>query len=174
MNKQTNMAHSQSSSDKLARGLGWLSLGVGLYQLLAPGKLTQKLGMQGSENSMRACGARGVMSGIGALSDNPSTGIWSRVGGDMIDLAVLTYALKDNRNPKRENVYLALTAVGILTAIDYACAKALSQRHAYQGGVIPDYSHRSGFPRGLESARGAALGFQVPADMKAALPSPTV
>lgn len=174
MHKQTDMTHSQSSSDKLARGLGWLSLGIGLYQLLAPGKLTRQLGMQGSENSMRACGARGVMSGIGALSDNPTPAIWSRLGGDVIDLSVLSYALKNERNTKKENVYLALTAVSILTALDYACVKSLSQRHAYQRGTTPDYSHRSGFPQGLESARGAAQDFQVPADMKDALPSTTL
>jgi len=174
MHKQSVMTHSQSSSDKLARGLGWLSLGIGLYQLLAPGKLTRQLGMQGSENCMRACGARGVMSGIGALTDNPTPAIWSRLGGDVIDLAVLTYALKDEHNTKKENVYLALTAVSILTALDCACAKGLSQRHAYQSGATPDYSHRSGFPQGLASARGAAQDFQVPADMKDALPSPTL
>jgi hypothetical protein len=165
MHKHTDMTQSQSSADKLARGLGWLSLGVGLYQLLAPGRITRELGMQGSENSM---------SGIGALSDNPTPAIWSRVGGDVLDLAALSFALKDEHNPKKQNVYLALTAVGILTALDYACAKALSQRHAYQGGATPDYSYRSGFPQGLASARGAALGFQVPADMKDALPSPTL
>lgn len=171
MPKQTDMSHSQSASDKLARGLGWLSLGIGLYQLLTPGKLARQLGMQGRENSMRACGARGIISGIGALSDNPTPAIWSRLGGDAIDLAVLTFALQDERNPKKQNVYLALTAVGILTAIDYACAKALSQRHAYQGGVTPDYRHRSGFPLGLESARGAAHDFELPADMKSTFPS---
>lgn len=174
MHKHTDMTQSQSSADKLARGLGWLSLGVGLYQLLAPGRITRELGMQGSENSLRACGARGVISGIGALSDNPTPAIWSRVGGDVLDLAALSFALKDKHNPKKQNVYLALTAVGILTAIDYACAKALSQRHAYQGGATPDYRYRSGFPQGLASASGAALGFQVPADMQDALPSPTL
>ena len=174
MHNHTNMTQSLSSSDKLARGLGWLSLGIGLYQLLAPGKVTRQLGMEGRENSLRACGARGVMSGIGALTDNPTPAMWSRVGGDIIDLAVLTYALKDDRNPKKQNVYLALTAVGIITALDYACAKSLSQRHAYQAGVTPDYSYRSGFPQGLESARGAAQDFEVPADMKAALPTPKV
>ena len=174
MHKHTDTAHSQSGADKLARGLGWLSIGIGLYQLLTPGKLTQKLGMQGNENNMRACGAREIITGIGAFSDNPTPAIWSRVGGDMLDLAALSFALKDAHNPKKQNMYLALTAVGILTAIDYACAKALSQRHAYQGGITPDYRQRSGFPKGLAGARGAASDFQVPADMKAALPSPTL
>ncbi|MBE0464316.1 MAG: hypothetical protein ACTIDY_09765 [Halomonadaceae bacterium] len=166
-----HMTRSLSTADRVARGLGWLSLGLGLYQLLAPHKLGEQLGLRGHENKVRACGAREMISGIGALTDNPTPAIWSRVGGDTLDLAALTYALQDRHNPKRKNLYLALTAVGIITAVDVYCAQALSKRHAYQAGVTPDYSHRSGFPQGLESARGAARDFKVPNDMQDALPS---
>lgn len=146
---------SMSPADKLARGLGWLSLGMGLYQLVAPRRLSRALGMPHHANSIRACGAREIVSGIGALSDNPTNAIWSRVGGDVLDFAALTFALK--RYPShKENHYLALTVVGVLAVVDVSCAKALSQRHAYQGGATPDYRQRSGFPNGLESAWGAA------------------
>lgn len=162
---------SMSPADKLARGLGWLSLGMGLYQLVAPRRLSRALGMPHRENKIRACGAREILSGIGALSDNPTNAIWSRVGGDVLDFAALTFALK--RHPShKENLYLALTAVGVLTVVDYSCAKALSQRHAYQGGVTPDYSQRSGFPGGLESAWGAARAEGSKAQETLRLPSP--
>lgn len=170
----TDMTRSLSTADRVARGLGWLSLGLGLYKLLAPRKLGEQLGMPGHENKMRACGAREMISGIGALTDNPTPAIWSRVGGDVIDLAALTYALQDRHNPKRKNLYLALTAMSVITAVDICCAQKLSKRHAYQSGVTPDYSHRSGFPQGLESARGAARGFEVPRDMQDALPNPPI
>ena len=54
----------------------------------------------------------------------------------------------------KENLYLALTAVGVLTIVDYGCAKALSQRHAYQGGITQIIASEvvSG---GLKSAWGA-------------------
>ncbi len=154
----------------MARGLGWLSLGIGLYQLLAPKRVGRALGLRGVEGRIRAGGARELMSGVGALSDNPTQALWSRVGGDALDLASLTYALQDRHNPKRQNIYLALTAVGVLTAIDLWCARSLSRRHAYQGGVTPDYRHRSGFPGGLANARGGARDFEVPRDMRHALP----
>ena len=161
---------SMSPADKLARGLGWLSLGMGLYQLVAPRRLGRALGMPHRANSIRACGAREIVSGIGALSDNPTNAIWSRVGGDVLDFAALTFALK--RHPShKENLYLAL-AVGVLTVVDYSCAKALSQRHAYQGSVTPDYSQRSGFPGGLESAWGAARAEGSKAQETLRLPSP--
>ncbi|WP_447927316.1 hypothetical protein [Vreelandella sp. EE27] len=166
------MTRSMSGADRVARGLGWLSLGIGLYKLLAPKKLSGALGMKGVSGRVRAGGVREIASGVGALSANPTQAVWSRVGGDVLDLAALSYALQDRHNPRRQNIYLALTAVGVLTAVDLWCAKALSQRHAYQGGVTPDFRRRSGFPGGLISARGAARGFDVPNDMKDALPTP--
>ncbi|WP_346796738.1 hypothetical protein R5M92_14855 [Halomonas sp. Bachu 37] len=172
--QSTDMTRSLGTSDRMARGLGWLSLGMGLCKVLAPQKLTSALGIEGSENMVRACGARELLSGVGALTDNPTPAIWSRVGGDVLDFAGLTFALRDEYNPKKENVYLALAVVGTLTAVDFYCAEKLSKRHAYQGGVTPDYSQRSGFPLGLQRSRGAASDFAVPDDMKAALPSPTL
>ena len=162
---------SMSPADKLVRGLGWLSLGMGLYQLVAPRRLGRALGMPQRHNKIRACGARGVVSGISALSDNPTRAIWSRVVGDVLDFSALTFALK--RHPShKENLYLALTAVGVLTIVDYGCAKALSQRHAYQGGITPDYSQRSGFPGGLKSAWGAARAEEGQAQLPPRLPAP--
>jgi hypothetical protein len=166
------MSHSLHGSDRLARGLGWFSLGLGLCQMLAPRKLTKPLGMEGFEPMVMACGAREVACGIGALSNNPTLAIWSRVGGDALDLAALAAALRDKHNPKKENVGVALAAVGAVTALDLYCATQLKKRYAYQAGPTPDYSDRSGFPHPADSMRGAASDFETPKDMRAALPSP--
>ncbi|WP_404376179.1 hypothetical protein [Vreelandella aquamarina] len=172
MKRYSRATRSMSPADKLARGLGWLSLGVGLYQLVAPRRLGRALGMPHRDNKkIRACGAREIVSGIGALSDNPTNAIWSRVVGDVLDFSVLTFALK-RHTAHKENLYLALTAVGVLTVVDYSCAKALSQRHAYQGGITPDYSQRSGFPGGVESAWGAARAEGSKAQVPPRLPAP--
>lgn len=166
------MSQSSDASDKLARGLGWFSIGLGLYKTLSPYSLTRHLGVEGKETLVRLCGAREILSGIGALSDNPTPAIWSRVGGDALDLAALATVMRDDHNYKKENVGLAMGLLVATTAVDLYCAQALNKRHAYQAGPTPDYSTRSGFPHGLEQARGAARDFNVPADMKAALPSP--
>lgn len=166
------MSHSLHGSDRLARGLGWFSIGLGLCQVLAPRKLTKALGMEGTELMVRACGVREIACGVGALSNNPTLAIWSRVGGDALDLAGLAAALRDKHNPKKENVGAALVFVGVTTAVDLYCASKLNKRYAYQAGPTPDYSDRSGFPKPAAEMRGAASDFATPHDMQAKLPSP--
>lgn len=149
-------SHSLQPSDRLARGLGWLGIGLGLYQLLAPRSVTRALGVEGAEAIVRSCGARGVVTGMGALSVNPKQALWVRSAGDVMDLAALLMLLADRDHPKRGNVQLALVAVGASAAASLYCAQAQTRRHAYQAGRTPDYSGRSGFPQGVERARGAA------------------
>ncbi|MGQ4878276.1 hypothetical protein ACOJCM_06850 [Billgrantia sp. LNSP4103-1] len=165
-------SHSLQPSDRLARGLGWLGIGLGLYQLLAPRSVTRALGVEGAEAIVRTCGARGLVTGIGALTVNPKQALWARSAGDVMDLAALLALLTDRDHPKRSNVKLALVAVGASTAASLYCAQAQTRRHAYQGGRTPDYSGRSGFPQGLEQARGAAARSGGLSSRPAALPSP--
>ncbi|HET8791482.1 MAG TPA: hypothetical protein VFM75_09760 [Modicisalibacter sp.] len=167
----SSMSRSMDVSDRLARGLGWFSIGLGLFELFAPRKLTNALGLQGRETLVRACGAREIVTGIGALSHNPTPAIWSRVGGDAMDLATLTPALKPG-NPKRDNALLAVGIVLGAAAVDIYCAQALTRRHKRLAGPTPDYSHRSGFSQPAALMRGAASDFATPADMRAELPMP--
>ena len=162
-------SQSQQFSDKLAIGLGWLGIGMGLYQLLAPHSITQALGTEGAEALVRGCGARNLVTGCGALSVNPKPALWVRSAGDALDLAGLLILLADRNHPKRGNVKLTLAGVGACTVASLYCAQDLSRRHAYQAGRTPDYSGRSGFPQGVKRARGAAIhrGGKPPA-----LPSP--
>ncbi len=63
-------------------------LGDGVVSASGPASgLSRVLGMPHRENKIRASGAREILSGIGALSDNPTNAIWSRVGGDVLDFA---------------------------------------------------------------------------------------
>lgn len=160
-------------SDRLARGLGWLGIGVGLYQLLAPRRVTRALGVEGAEAIVCTCGVRGVATGIGALSVNPGPALWARSVGDVLDLAALLALLADRDHPKRDNVKLALAGVGACAAASLYCAQEQARRHAYQSGRTPDYSGRSGFPRGLEQARGAAARSGGLPSRPMALPSAT-
>lgn len=169
----THPTSSLSTADRMARLVGWFSIGLGLWQLTKPDLWTRSLGMEGSENLVRLCATREVMTGMGALSPNPAPAMWARVGGDVLDLAALSWARRDETNPKRDTINMALIAMGALTAVDLYCAQSLGKRYAYQGGPTPDYRDRSGFPGGVASARGAAArDFETPAHLKAALPSP--
>ncbi|MCE8035803.1 hypothetical protein EKK97_02260 [Billgrantia tianxiuensis] len=164
--------HSLKPSDRLARGLGWLGIGLGLYQLLAPRSVTRALGVEGAEALVRTCGARGVATGFGALTVNPKPALWARSAGDILDLAALLALLADRDHPRRGSVKLALVGVGACTAVSLYCAQDQTRRHAYQAGRTPDYSTRSGFPQGVERARGAAARSGGLPSRPAALPSP--
>ena len=159
---------SRGGADELARALGWFSIGLGLAELLAPRQFTRTLGMQGSETLVRSFGLREIGHGILSLSPDKMTGLWSRVGGDAIDILTLAAAYRPD-NPKRDNVGLALVAVAGITLLDLVAAQGVTSRHRRTDGDRGRYCDRSGFPQGAQRARGAARqDFRTPADMQAA------
>src|SRR6201989_2845382 len=101
---------SLSSADKLARALGWFSIGLGLAELIAPNSITRALGLQGKESLVRAYGAREIAAGVLSLSADKQAGLWSRVAGDGADVATLVPGLRHD-NPQRNNVAFALMMV---------------------------------------------------------------
>lgn len=157
---------SRGAADRLARGLGWFSIGLGLTELFAARSLTRTLGMQGQEALVRAFGARELAGGVLSLAVEKQVGLWSRVAGDGLDVATLMTALRDD-NPKRGNVGIALAMVLGVTALDVVAAQGTTMRHARGGEASRrSYRDRSGFPKGLSAARGAARDFRTPADMR--------
>jgi hypothetical protein len=158
---------SLGSADQLAKALGWFSLGLGLTELLAPGHITRALGMQGKEGLVRAFGAREIGHGLLTLSPDKQVGLWSRVAGDGLDIITLMGGLRHD-NPKRENVVTALALVTGITLLDVIGAQSTTVRHSRNRGERRLYHDRSGFPNGVQAARGAARDFKVPSDMRAA------
>jgi hypothetical protein len=150
----------------LAQGLGWFSIGLGIAELAAPGRLARWLGMEERTGLIRACGAREIVTGLGILAqENPTFWMWARVGGDMLDLGTLAMGLERN-NPKRENVGFAIAAVAGVTTLDVLCARALGSNGSRQAPPIRDYSARRGMPGPPEAMRGTARDFPVPGDMR--------
>jgi len=110
---------------KVARGLGWFSIGLGISEILAGRGLAEALGMEGRSWLLRAYGVREIASGVAILSqDTPRLGVWSRVVGDALDLATLASACTDD-NPRRNNVAVAIGAIAGITWLDYWCARRL-------------------------------------------------
>ena len=163
---------SLGAPDRLAKALGWFSIGLGVSQLLAAPRYTRALGVEGREWVVRMAGVREITHGLLSLSPDKKAGLWSRVGGDVFDIATLAAALRDN--PKRDNVKTALTAVIGITLLDLIGAQSVTARHARQRGQARDYRDRSGFPQGVARARGAAADFETPPDFRAAPPTARV
>lgn len=142
-------------ADRFGRALGWFSLGLGLTELFAPKVLTRWLGVEGKEGLVRAYGAREIASGVMCLSVNNDYGAWSRVAGDVLDLASLAAAYHDD-NPKKANVGIAIAAVTGIAVVDAIAGQSIRSLHNRKGEPVRDYSDRSGFPKGIGYSRGKA------------------
>lgn len=143
------------SSDRLARNLGWFSIGLGLVEMFAAEKITAALGMRGKENLVRAFGMRELTSGFVTLSVDKQAGLASRIAGDALDIATLATAMRPD-NHKRENAAVALAMVLGVTLLDIVATGANTARHTSRRGQRRNYGDRSGFPHGVAAARRAA------------------
>ena len=173
MNALTHsLSHSRTPSDTLARGLGWFSIGLGLFELVAPRRITGGLGMHGRERLIRVYGARELATGMGLLAATPrAPWMWARVVGDAVDIGTIVAhrraALRRAARAER-NTAFALGAVVGIAAADIATAARLTARER-RPQVTRDYSDRSGFPRPAEQMRG--LGRKEPVTPAASMAS---
>lgn len=114
---------------KLARGLGWFSIGLGLTELLAGRRLARALGMEPRSGLLRFYGLREIAAGVGILANArrapEARWVWARVAGDVLDLATLLPTLRRS-NPQRGAAAFATANVAAVTALDVICAQQLS------------------------------------------------
>lgn len=158
---------SLTGPDRLARALGWFSIGLGLVELLAPGRIGRALGLEGKEGLIRAFGARELASAVPTLSVDKPVGLASRIAGDALDLGTLASALSPS-NPKRSNAAIATALVVGVTLLDLFAYAGVKAAHSREPGSGRDYSDRSGLPRGPQASRGLARqDFHTPADYRA-------
>jgi uncharacterized membrane protein len=121
---------SVETAHRLARALGWFSVGLGLATLLAPRRMAQFIGVGpngGNHALLRAIGARELASGVGILNQrDPSNWLWTRIGGDALDLALLTRAMGDE-DADRGRVAATTAAVIGVTAVDAFTTRQIIQ-----------------------------------------------
>jgi hypothetical protein len=154
------------SLEGTATGLGWLSIGLGLAELLAPHAMARATGLKGRETLVRAYGLREVVNGIGLLAaDDPRPWLWARVAGDALDMSTLA-AHATGDGPLARNARLAMLAASPIAAIDLAAARAADEKARAHAGARFDYSDRVGMARPAEAMRGSAADFEAPADMR--------
>jgi uncharacterized membrane protein len=116
--------------ERIARGLGWFSIALGLAELLAPRAVARVCGGDGRHTGLiRLYGAREIASGLLIFSGSrrPVAGVWSRVAGDAIDLATLSAAAASRRTSKTGVALAAVNVLGV-AAIDLLCAQELSRK----------------------------------------------
>jgi uncharacterized membrane protein len=126
-----------TSGERLARGLGLFSLGLGTVQLLAPDEFSRWIGVRPKpdrETATRLVGARELGAAAGLLSGGaPAPWMWARVAGDLMDLALLTRAMTA-RDTRPERVGTALASVAGITAVDLLGSVVVSREQANGNG----------------------------------------
>jgi len=116
-----------TSTKRLAKGLGWFSIGLGLAELLAPRAIANICGVSNKHTGLiRLYGLRELGAGITIFAqEKPTEGVWSRVVGDALDLTTLGIAAT-NPEAKMGRVAFATANVLAVTALDVMCAMQLS------------------------------------------------
>ena len=132
---------------RLAKFLGWFSLGLGVPQVVMPRRVARLIGVRddrGARRWMRVVGLREHAAAAGILSRRRPVGwLSARVAGDVMDLALLGAALtrKDRSRRRwglaspqesqdRRRIGMAIGAVGGVLVADALAAVSLSRRSA--------------------------------------------
>ena len=117
-------------NEKLADFLGWFSVGLGVSQIVMPRVVSKICGIDDSDGNtvlMRALGMRELTSGVGILTQkHPTNWVWSRVAGDVMDLALLGKVASNGENHRGRTTIATAAVLGVL-ALDVLSAQQLAQ-----------------------------------------------
>jgi hypothetical protein len=129
-------------TETLAIALGWFSIALGAAEVLAPRQVARLIGVAPGESTtttLRAYGAREIATGVAILSQpGEAKWLWSRVGGDALDLASLGAAV-GQQNAERSKLAFATAAVAGVAVLDVLAAIGLTVRpnQSTEFGVDP-------------------------------------
>ncbi|MFG3555734.1 SRPBCC family protein [Micromonospora sp. NPDC047557] len=133
----------QDEVQRRGRGLGWMSLGLGVAQLAAPDTVRRISGVDDSPTSRAVVplvGARELIHAAGLLtSRRKGMWAWTRVAGDAMDLASLGLAIAHRGGRRRRRLLVVtgaivgITVVDLLTAVQATRAKRSGSAPAGRG-----------------------------------------
>ncbi len=134
--------YAQERAERLALGLGWFSIALGVAEVVAPRSMARLIGARpndGTDSTLRVFGAREIAAGVAILRQpDRARWLWSRVGGDAIDLSCLGSWIADEE-ADRGRLIAAAAAVAGVTALDILAARRVSSGagRGGSGGVEP-------------------------------------
>lgn len=127
--------------ERLAKALGWFSTGLGLPQVIVPGRVNRLIGVQDTPRNrsiMRAIGVRELGGAAGILErPRPAGFLFARVVGDAIDLLLLGAALRARGNARHRvaATTAAVAGVAVLDVIASAKTSRSSNPTADDGAI---------------------------------------
>ena len=112
--------------------LGFYSIGLGLAELFAPHIVSRVIGVKDPDDrtygTVRLMGMREIGHGISILSSEyPATQVAARVGGDMVDLALLANTMSKPENDRGRTLFATLNVIAV-TALDVMTARQLARQ----------------------------------------------
>lgn len=124
------------STERLALALGAFSVGLGLAEVTAPRAVARAIGApedgtraddgKRMDRVLQAFGVRELLAGAGILGmRDPTVGLWSRVAGDVLDLAFLGGTF-GRAGSQRGRLVAATAAVAAVTALDVLASRRAS------------------------------------------------
>ena len=82
------LGNHRQPAQKIARALGWFTLGLGVTEMVAPRAVANFVGRSWRPSETRLMGLRKVLAGVGTITGAQWTGrSWARVGGNLLELA---------------------------------------------------------------------------------------
>ena len=118
--------------------MGWFGVGLGLAELIAPRRVAALIGVNPTHQTLiRLMGLRELASSAGILREGSSAAaVWTRVAGDVVDLALLGAAFTSNRS-NRARLAAATASVLGATMVDVIAAQQLSRGVETRNGTVP-------------------------------------
>lgn len=131
-----------SREQQLGTALGWISIGIGVANLLAPRAVARTAGLPDWPLLMRAMGLREIVSGVGLLRqpDNQAWR-WARVAGDAMDLTLLGIAAAHPSGDRRRLASTAL-ALASISAVDLRAGNPPRIKPSWQALAGPHAGQR--------------------------------
>ena len=124
---------------RLARAMGWMSLGLAGPQLLMPERVNRMIGIDDTAATTGVMRAVGMQEALfaGAILSRPAGAagwLWGRVAGDVLHLAMLSQAATDRRNDQRRLAGAATVVTGALL-LDTVAAVRMSRSAGEDQGL---------------------------------------
>ena len=124
------ISYEDRNAGRLALGLGWFSIGLGVAEVVAPRAMARWSGLRtdfSTDATVRSLGAREIAHGVSILAQpDRARWLWSRVAGDAVDLSFLGSAMvKDDADRRR--IAAATAAVVGVTILDIVTAQRLGR-----------------------------------------------
>jgi uncharacterized membrane protein len=117
--------------------LGALSASLGIAALTQPRPLAEAMGLKpdaATTSALRAVGVRELVAAGGLLMRrHPERWLWARVGGDLIDLALLASGAR-TRGARAPRIPVAGAVLATVTAVDLLAALRVRRSNGVTGG----------------------------------------